>query len=369
MRSLSLLLLLACTGDPAVPEVPENATDAVWGEPFVGSEAGVPFWPDTNAVYWRYAFDAPSRNQAIRLTGVLDDARYIGFDCYDDEARTPVDNVRDSALVFDDGAPWDGGGGHFTLWLVDEAATAPGEHDNVCVMPAGIPRWSVFMRQYLSEAAPERASLPYIDQLDLPDGASEAPPEASAPVSVPQGLLEAFVADAVVPERDEVYFYRLVSDGTYPTRDNQYLIAQVERGAGDVLVLSWTAPAHAEGPAGSAPVRYWSLSQGDWSTYTYRTDHDASLGDEGVVTVAIGDPESEAAATARGHRFVPWSAPDRAWFLYRNMVETLSPAFTDVPAYDFDQPPDGQEARLVLGDRAPHGVLCTAASYADGSCG
>lgn len=367
MRLLLLVGLFACS-PPEEPEPESVATDSVWSDPYIGSDPTVPFWPDTQAIYWRYAFDPPSRSHAVRLQGRLEAARYAGFDCYDDGARTPVTNVRDTDLLFDDGAPWEGGEGSFTVWLAHEASDYEGL-DNVCVMPSGLERWSVFQRLYLSERPADAIELPAVDLVELSTQQAEPPPSASPVTVVSQTLIDALIARAAVPERDEVYFYRLAADGTYPTADNNYLIAQVERAPGQVLVLRWDAPQAASSADSQAPVRYWSLSQGDWSSFTQRSDYDAQLGGSGSITLAIGDSDSEAAAATRGHRFSPWQAPDRAWFIYRNMVETHTPTFLDVPAYDFDLPPEGQEARLVLGDAAPHGVLCDAAAYADGSCG
>ena len=88
--------------------VPDPGTADVWGAVYDGSDPSVPFLPDAHARYWRYAFERPPTGTALLLDGALSDVRYQAVDVYDDDTRTSLGAVRDTAL-----------NGMLRLWVAD----------------------------------------------------------------------------------------------------------------------------------------------------------------------------------------------------------------------------------------------------------
>ncbi len=349
MRAIPMLLLtLACGGEEAVEALPDKATADVWGEVYDGSDPTVPFLPDQNARYWRYAFDRPATGFEVRVHGGLHDVRYQAFDLYDDETRTSVGAVRDTLL--DSSFRFEVGGG-----------------DSALPIPEGVTRLALFLRLYDPEGRVPTPELPRVELYDTFDDVSLAPPDRIEPPEVPQALIDLFLEQLEIPQRDDrVDFYRLPADGLYAAFDNQYLAAQITRDPGQVLVLDLNPPSF--GPSGE--VRYWSLTQCDRHSFCHATlaDLDAP---SGPLQIVIGDDTPELRLAAGDRLFVPWATPDDEMVLiYRNLASSpdFTPSIDTVPLFDFAQPADGQEATATLGDRAPSGVRCDDAAFIAGTC-
>lgn len=350
---LPLLALTACTGDEtADPLVDYRGTDAVWGEVYDGSDPTVPFLPDQNARYWRYAFDRPADGWLVRVRTTLYGTRYQAFDLYDDEARTSVGAVRETALVDE---PWFDISTNST-WLA---------------IPEGVQRLALFLRIYDPEGRAPDPALPDVDLFERSTGESLEPPARIEPPELPQALIDVFLEQLEIPQRDDrVDFYRLPAEGLYAAFDNQYLAAQIVRDPDQVLLLTLDPPDFSAAWDDPADIRYWSLTQCDRHSFCHHTlaDHQVPTG---PIEIVIGD-EDPALRDAAGTRiFVPWSTPDDEMVLiYRNLATAAgyADALSTVPLFDFDQPPEGQEATATVGDRAPTGVRCDRDAFLDGSC-
>lgn len=346
-----LLLLAGCASEVE----PTEGTTAVWGEVYDGADPTVPFLPDQNARYWRYAFERPATGTTLRFHGTQQGARYQAFDAYDDESRTSVGALRDTDL--DDTFVI-----HFTERGDIEEPRLP--------VPDG--QAAVFLRLYDPEGLVRDPELPLVDLLDPDEGVSQPPPGRIEPQDIPQTLVDLLLQQMEIPQReDRVDFYRLDAAGLYAAADNQYLVAQIVREPGEVVVIRFRQPTWSA--SGEAQVRYWSLTQCDRHSYCHHTlaDHQVSVDSE-MVEVVIGDDDPALRAAAAGTRsFVPWSTPDDELLLiYRNLAtaDNFGPSIQTVPIFDFDQPAAGQEAPLTLGEYGPAGRRCGRDAFLAGNC-
>jgi hypothetical protein len=236
----------------------------------------------------------------------------------------------------------------------------------------GVDAVSVFLRLYVPEQPELAGPLPAVDLFDPDTGESMPPPEAAPPVEVPQGLVDLFLSQLEIPQReDRVDFYNLASEGLYAAADNQYLTAQITRSPGELVLIRFRPPTW----GADGQVRYWSLSQGDRHSYTHHTlaDHEAGIAADEWLELVIADDTPELRAAAVGRTFVPWSTPDdEMGLIYRNLVaqDAFAGNQAGVPLFDFDAPAEGQEAPAFIGDHAPTGIRCSEQDFvADGCAG
>jgi hypothetical protein len=352
---LPLGLLLACGSPTDTGTAPLHATDQVWGDIFDGRLSTVPFLPDQNARYWRYAFERPAPDHVLRVSGTLAEARYQALDIYDDVARTSIGAQNDAAL----GDPYE--------LLITERTDLEG---TVIAPPAGTPLVSVFLRLYVPEQPEVAGPLPLVDLFDPDTGSSAPPPPAIPPAEVPQALVDLFLSQMEVPQRaDRVDFYNLSADGLYAAADNQYLTSYITRTPGEVALVRFLPPTWGSG----GEVRYWSLSQGDRHSFTHHTiaDHQVTLADDQWLELVIGDDTPELREAAAGRTFVPWATPDDEMVLiYRNLIAEAGFGGNQarVPLFDFEAPAEGQEAPDFIGDYAPSGLRCSQVDFLATGC-
>ena len=358
MSILLTLSLAGCSNDVSDTATAgsSNATDAVWGTIYDGRDTSVPFFPDQSARYWRYAFDRPASDAVLRIQGSLAGARYQAVDLYDDETRTSIGALNDTALDAE----------HTVLLTerddVDGLVVTPPEDAEIL---------SIFVRLYVPEQPDLAGPLPMVDLLDPETGESLPPPEPLPPPEVSDALISLLLAGMRIEQRaDRVDFYNQSSESLYAAADNRYLTAQITREPDEVVLVRFKPPTWGEGEQ----VRYWSLSQGDWGSLTHHTlaDRDATLGEDGWLTLVIGDDTEALREAATAHQFVPWSAPeDELVLIYRNLL--TAPDFAgdqaQVPLYDSALSAEGQEATLYLGAHAPQGIRCTAKAFITDGCG
>ncbi len=345
--------------DSAVVE-PDPGTADVWGAVYDGSDPSVPFLPDAHARYWRYAFERPPTGTALLLDGALSDVRYQAVDVYDDDTRTSLGAVRDTAL-----------NGMLRLWVADPEDLANLDGPGL-PLPAGAT--ALFLRMYDPEGRVAAPALPRVSVVDLATGAFAAPPARVEPAEIPQSLIDSVMARHEIAQReDRVDFYRIEGAGLYAAADNDYLVAQITRAPDEVVALRFQPPTHATAPESSAEVRYWSLTQCDRQSYCHHTlaDLEVSLSD-GMAEVVIGDDDPALRAAAGDRTFVPWSTPgDEMVLVYRNLatVDGVAHAIDSVPVFDSASAVEGQEATATLGSRAPGGTRCARTAFIDGTCG
>lgn len=362
-RAIFCLGLIACTGHTAPPDsAATSASDPVasaevWGAVYDGSDPTVPFLPDQNVRYWRYALDEIPDGTALRIQGSLLGVRYQAVDVYDDTTRTSTGALRDVEM-----------GDPFELFV--SAEEIPGAQ----VMAAPDGPAAIFLRLYDPEGLVDAPALPVVSLVDVETGEELPPPAAQEPLDIPQGLLDLVLKKRQIkPRGDRVDFYRVDDSGLYAAYDNQYLVAQVEREPGGVVLVRFQPPTWADEAGASADVRYWSFTQCDRHSYCHHTiaDHEIGHGTDPIELV-FADDEPALRAAAGDRIFVPWSTPDdELLLLYRNLVtaEGFEGAIAQVPYFDGGEPAEGQEAPTVLGAHAPSGRQCSRDAFIAGTCG
>ncbi|WP_411846541.1 hypothetical protein AAFN60_02715 [Roseibacillus persicicus] len=392
-----------------------HASEHLWQDPYVGSEPGVLYLPDSNAVYWRYGWSREAGDQkGIRITGQFPSTRYFSYNIYNDQTKTSLGAIADFELVADDEAtnPFKAGvkteGQSYTLTVLPKGT--PTKDKNVLYFPDDLTEVSIFLRHYVPEEGIEGGvALPSISVLDP----SQTEPIEAAPSNEIPALSKAEAQKYLIPlfkkwalsfeenpeavlaqlhKRDrtqplnlkEIIAKQVVSkafthfrpgktvesfnfqtSGTYPNRDNAYLTMPVVRNEGEVLAVKFLAPKGASQPSdfGGAEVRYFSLCQGDEETYTHGTvmDTEMEVSENGYIYFLIGDNEEAVMSKAKewGVNFMPWEAGDQALFVFRHMLpsKTFENGFNRVPVFTYDLSAEEQSASKTIGNFAPRGKL------------
>ncbi len=400
---------------------PLSATYAetqTWEDAYVGSDTTVLYLPDANAVYWRYGWKrAPGERTGIAIRGRYPDARYFSFNVYDDDVKQSVGSITDVDIIPEAGAanPFLGKGGTvgaegglYTLYIMPD--TMKVDAPNVLYFPDSLTSLSVFLRHYLAEGGIlGGAPLPTVSAVDMNTN-TVTPADSSNPIpklskqeieryllplaqklkaqyqADPEGTVAAMrekfgsgsvalnsvVARQVVAKTFDDFeagqilqSYNYQTDGTYPNKDNLYLVIPTIRAPRQSLVVRFRAPRYSAMPEGyaAADVRYFSVSQGDDATYNFATlaDRDMRVGTDGIIEIVIGDdvPALRAKADELGVNFMPWLVGEKMLLVYRHMLPRADFAngIDKVPAFDRTLPKKGQEGGAHIGDYAPVGVL------------
>jgi hypothetical protein len=400
------------------PLLAANADTGTWEDAYVGSDTTLLYLPDANAVYWRYGWTRePGERTGIAIRGRYPDARYFSFNIYDDDVKQSVGSVTDIDITPEAGGvnPFEGQGGPagadgglYTLYILPD--TVKVDAPNVLHFPDDLTNVSVFLRHYLAKGdILGGAPLPLVSMVDMESG-TVAPAAASNPIpklsrqevekyllplaqklkaqyrADPEGTIAAMrakfgsgsvalnsvVARQVVAKTFEDFTageaipsYNYQTDGTYPNKDNLYLVIPAIRAPGQSLLVRFRAPRYSPSPDGyaAADVRYFSVSQGDDATYNFATlaDRDMAIGDDGMIEIIIGDdsPALRAKADALGANFMPWLVGEKMLLVYRHMLPRADFAngIDKVPAFDRSRPKEGQEGAAFIGDYAPVGLL------------
>ncbi len=414
---LAALLVSATLGFTATPKA--NAAET-WEPAYIGSDPELLYLPDAYATYWRYGIERMAGEKTgFVLRGHFPDARYFSYNVYDDELKQSVGSITDFEIIPDDGAsnPFTGDpeakGGTYTIYIVPEGVNISAK--NVLTFPGDLAKVSIFLRHYLPEGGVE-GGVP-VPLVYLYDGAENvvqtAPPSTGIPalskVEAKRYLMPMFEKlavefkknpDAVIAQlhaRDKdqpldikalvakqvvsgtfkyakpgqvLESYRFQTDGTYPNKDNLYLVMPVVRNADDALLVKFRAADVAESPAEypSAGLRYASIGQGDDATFNYVSLYDKQMkvSDDGFVYLIISDDEAAMRAKAKSMsaNFMPWKVGQKMLLVYRHMLPRADYAFgiDKVPGFVKDTPEAGQEGRAHIGDYAPIGKLMDKAS-------
>lgn len=267
-----------------------QATDTLWEPPYVGSAPTTLYLPDAYATYWRYGWDRnPGDQGGFVFKGHFPNARYFSYNVYSDETKMSLGSFADQELKADadKGNPFAGGEGKdasYTLYVMPEGTKIDAE--NVLYFPDNLTKVSVLLRHYVPENGIQGGiSMPSISQFDPATGLA-SPAAASKPVpnlsktEVQRYLMPMFKnlakqyqqdPEAVVkkmrnrstgnpPNMKEIIAhqlmtkafahyhkgeviesYKLATTGTYPNKDNLYLILSVVREADEVLLVKFRA--------------------------------------------------------------------------------------------------------------------------------
>lgn len=392
------------------------AMASTWQAPYVGSDPSVLYLPDTNAVYWRYGWAHQAGDaKGIVIKGTMPNVRYFSYNVYNENTKNTTGSLTDYQIIPDDNkdnpfkAGKDVGNETYTVYIVPKGTKVNAK--NVLYFADDLTKVSVFLRHYVPVGDLQGAvSLPTIE---LYDGKAKSTGPAPSSSDIPKlsriefkkyvlpmlekmgdefkkdpvGTLEhihikntgetlnikQLVATQVVSNTFNYYqqgkvaeSYNFHASGTYPNNDNHYLVMPVVRSNDEVLIYKFIAPKKINGPQDypTAPVRYYSLSQGDAATYTHGKtliDTDFVQNKDGYVYVLIGNesPQIRAKATQLGANFMPWEAGKRMLLVYRHMLPRadFKNGTDKVVLFDTNKPAKNQAASLYISDYAPRGLL------------
>jgi hypothetical protein len=375
---------------------------------FLGKNPLTPFYPDTHANYWAFAWngnDLPPR-VGIRVKGKFPAARYLSFALYDRKTGNIVTNLADHRIAPDPGSlnpfrrapaadaaavgrnpaggtsaampPGDGTSAGvplgqdqtYTVHFVPESSgSAPVA--NAIAVPAAVEVPVFLLRYYLDESAPDTyggEKLPAVEAVNLDTGDVVACPAEPA-FRLPSNLGGTFLSsiwNTLKFKEPDIHFYYVKGAGLYPNPDNHYLTTRLFTGSfGDVAIVRFRMPDRSRIAPGSS-VRYESLCMGN--LLTTMTPSNGCVMDsgfrpdaEGIVTFVISDDSATRDhasslgfnALAKGSRF--------PLVLFRQMLPDASfeGAIPKVQVADPTRDVHGQEADRILGDFAPTGYYCS----------
>lgn len=412
MKSPVIVILLALlTG---VCSAVVSASESPWEPPFVGSAPTTLYLPDAYATYWRYGWQRnPEDKGGYVFKGQFPQARYFSYNVYSDDSKMSLGSFADQQLKADAGKdnPFAGGqrgDATYTLHVVPEGTQIDAK--NVLYFPDDLTRVSVLLRHYVPENGIEGGvPMPAISGFDPATGklsvaAASHPVPSLSKLEIQRYLIPMFkdLAGQFVDSPKEVIekihhsvtghplsmkeliahrllskafthyhkgevieSYKLATTGTYPNQDNLYLILPAVREADEVLLVKFRAPSYPKSPADypAAPLRYFSLSQGDNLSYGSGTliDKDMRVNADGNIYFLIGDEQAALRdkASALGANFMPWKATNEMLLVYRHMLPKADyvHGINQVADYVGDKPEKGQEGRAFIGDYAPVGRL------------
>jgi hypothetical protein len=372
-----------------------------WESPYAGNDPTLLYYPDQNAVYFRYGWE--NKGQGLVIKGKMPHARYFSFNLYDDYTKGSIGARADYEILPDENDK-----SSYTIHIVPKEQA--GKYRNQLIIPDSIRNLSVFLRYYLAEGdIYAGVPLPGIVVLNNDATTSIGPSIPVAPMKPEDlaGLKTLIKADphiitskerkllasstATIAEKqpiiskvltvpvfkhntdpNKISAFNFNSSGNYPNKDNHYLLLPVVRKKkDDVLIVRFKAPGYAKQLGDtSKDVRYYSLSQGDEYTHTSLTMHDEQLhvSADGFIYVVVASDSKEVKAKAQelGFNFMPWLYKDRLVLILRHMLP--SPSFTksakQVPLFNNAQPAESQAAQNTIGAYALVGKLLNKKAWA-----
>lgn len=389
------LIMSCCTFNSAITK------GQGWEKPYQGNDPSVLYYPDQNAVYFRYAWEN-AKGQGLVIKGKIPDARYFSYNLYNDLTKGSITALSDLEIIPDEGDP-----SSYTIRIVPEGQSS--NSNNTIILPDSIKNASVFLRYYLAngniyanrplpalykvkngELETPGPSIP-IAQMTQEDMARLKTQIISNPSIITGKERKILASPASTSSEKEpivckvmtipvfrhfkdpqkISSYNFNSSGNYPNKDNHYILMPVVRKKkDDVLLVRFKAPQHAESLGDrSKDVRYFSLSEGDEYTHTSLTLHDSKLhiSDDGFIYVAVGNDAKEVKEKAKdlGVNFMPWLHKEKLVLILRHMLPSpdFKQSIREVPLFSNMKPAVGQEAELSIGEYALIGKLIKKATW------
>jgi len=366
-----------------------SGQNSAWEKPYAGNDPSVLYYPDQNAVYFRYGWEN-NMEQGIVIKGKIPEARYFSFNLYNDYTKSSIAALADHEIV-----PDEGDSSSYTIYIMPQGKA--GKFQNLIILPDSVRIASVFLRYYLArENIYANKPLPAINIIDngilkLSQPSIPPPAMSAGDMAKLKNLVTAnpqmitgkerkllASASATMKEKEPIiskvmtmpifkHFtdpgsigaFNYNSSGNYPNKDNHYIVMPVVRKKDDVLVVRFKSPTYTVQLGDiSKNVRYFSLSQGNEYTNTSITMHDEQLqvSNDGFIYVVVAKDTKEARSKAKemGVNFMPWLYKDKIVLILRHMLP--SPGFKqstrEVPVFDNRKPAKGQEAQHSMGDFA-----------------
>lgn len=376
------------------------AQESAWEKPYVGSNPDLLYYPDQNAVYFRYGWEN-NKQQGIVIKGKMPEARYFSFNLYNDYTKSSIMALADYEI-----RPDENDASSFTILIAPEGKTA--NFKNVIILPDSVRIASVFLRYYLPKGnIYANKPLPTINLFENGVLMPAIPGIPQAPItSVDIAKLKGVVtanpkmisgkerkllasSSASIQEKEPIISkiltvpifrhytdptaigsYNFNSGGNYPNKDNHYIVMPVIRKKDDVLIVRFKAPSHAFQLGDTTQnVRYFSLSQGNEYTNTSITlfDEQLKVSNDGFVYVVVANDKSEIRSKVNemGINFMPWLYKDRLVLILRHMLpaKSFTTSTREVPLFDKTKSAKGQEAELAIGEYALVGKFIKAKNF------
>ncbi len=372
-----------------VVSITANGQNITWEKPYAGNDPSLLYYPDQNAVYFRYGWEN-NKEQGVVIKGKMPEARYFSFNLYNDYSKSSIAALADYEIIPDEGDP-----SSYTIYILPEQKA--GKYQNQVILPDSVLIASVFLRYYLPAnniyANKPMPDIYLIDNNILKPALPGIPtaPMSAADIAKLKSLIMAnpkiisgkerkllSSSSATMKEKEPIISkvmtmpifkhytdpkaigaFNYNSSGNYPNKDNHYIVMPVVRKKDDVLLVRFKAPTHATTLGDTSKnVRYYSLSQGNEYTNTSITMHDEQLkvSNDGFVYVVVAKDTEEARTKANemGLNFMPWLYKERIVLILRHMLP--SPGFKqstrEVPLFENGKPAKGQEAHHTIGDFA-----------------
>ena len=326
--ALPFLFLCACKKDDTPPTLMNY-----WYEN-IGSRTDLLYLPDANVNYFMYSFNrTPSEKTGIRLRASYGNARYMSYNIYDNNTRSSIASLIDTAIV-----PSLGGNpyrnenqGEYVLDIVPDDVDYSAE--NVMKYDARVRNIGIMLRYYLPEGDNYAGvTLPTIEAFDIATGKSTSPPRPIAisfedNSEVLQRIQKLLDLVFLYEEPYQVNFLRFAGLGLYPNKDNNYVFAPVTLANNQVVVMRFKPPQFptSRDAFSGADVRYYSISLSNSSTYNFNTLADHKLlkaSSDGYVNIVIAADDPEIRSKAEGINFMEWKPEmgSRGFIIYRNLA-------------------------------------------------
>ena len=372
-----------------------------WDRPYAGSDSSILYYPDQQAVYFRFAWESKA-DLSLVIRGQLPEARYFSFNLYNDYTKSSIQALADYQLIPDADNP-----NTYTIHI--RRAGQARRYRNEMILPDSVRLASVFLRYYLP-AVNIFANRP-LPQLQWLDGetlravapslpmpamkpedaaalraaiqanpslltAAERKTLASASASADQK--EPLVCKVLTmpifafnPDPTQLRAFNFNSAGNYPNKDNHYIVMPVTRKQNsDIVLVRFKAPGVASALMDTShEVRYFSLSQGSAYTTTAQTLYDQQLrvSEDGFVYVAVGadSPENRDKAAQLGINFMAWHYPERIVLILRHMLpaDRFLQSARSVPVFQKQRSLQEQGAEKTMGPYALVGKILSKSTW------
>jgi hypothetical protein len=364
----------------------------------------LPAYPDTYAAYWALIMSHDQEISpepiAYELKGRFPYARYMTFHVYDGATGDYFAALKDLDIEPDAGSvnPFQANidrtaaNRNYTLWIVPEGASLPQINGlkNVIRVP----------KQFTES--------PTVMAIDRPDNGQ--PPSAGVPLpkvkvfhaqtgepvlrcnplrlksiipSKKSGIKKAQTWDKMktIGDGQAVRLYHSTGGGLYPNKHLSYLTTGLDTQFGNVVMVKFKAPTTPNTQTGfgihthTEDMRFWSMCLGGMyatNTSACLVDDQAIIGDDGLVTLAIGPDDKNLRKLAQQHKinYMDWGYHQYPDIIFRHLQgeKEFDYSSKNVPIVDVTLPLWNQGGERTIGTYSPTGFYCNHEEFEKNLC-
>lgn len=348
--------------------------DYGWDLEAIGSQPSKDdlFYPDGQANYWKYTFDAVDlEGKILAIEGVFPHAKYMSYNIYNQDSYKTLGSLYDLQMTQKDGGEIVPGTSEYVVHVALEG-TDVSAYANVLIIPKHVEEASVMLRYYGTEENPYGGvELPTVQAVDTATNEVVSVPESTAkriPTRLATGLVNIFTGymfrNVNVDNELESYKFDVESSsfgGLLSNYDNQYLIMPFDINKNEYALIKFKPPVESKSIYDDGDVRYWSLGFGDGSTRNEKTltSEDLTVAEDGFVYVAITYLDESVLDLDDDVNYVYWKKNKNLMLIYRNLLtdEAYEYNMSKVPSLSLSLSLDGEPASNYIGDYAPSGFI------------